>query len=116
MNSHSTNMSNPPPSSASKHSGTPSPNAMGNAPSPAASKHAGTPIPTASPTKTYAGIYKQLPHGAMTTDNTQGTITHAIGYIDRFLEFHGVEERFSTLTDTALKGDHFIHLWNNLTF
>ena len=45
----------------------------------------------------------------MTADNTQGTITCAIGYIDRFLEFQGVEERFSTLTDDNLEGDHFIH-------
>ena len=78
-------MSNPPPSSASKHSGTPSPNA------------------DASPAKTHAGIYNPLPRGAMTADNTQGTITRAIGFIDRFFEFQGVEERFLTLTDAALE-------------
>jgi hypothetical protein len=51
----------------------------------------------------------------MTADYTQGTLTRAMGYIARFLEFQGVEERFSILTDEDLEGDHFIHPWNNFT-
>jgi hypothetical protein len=89
---------------------------MSHTPSPGASKAAGMSTTKASPANKGAGICPPLPRGAMTAENTQATITRAIKYIDKFLQFQGVEERFSTLTNENVEGDHFRHLWNNLNF
>ena len=52
----------------------------------------------------------------MIASNPCDIITCVIGLIDKFIELKGVEERFSTLINENIEGDHFCHIWENLNF
>lgn len=55
-----------------------------------------------------------LPIGAMNAANTADGLASAIKYVDKFFIARGVRERYSTLTDEDVEGDHLRHIFDNL--
>ena len=71
--------------------------------------------PSQSPNNPYAAsLLGPLAMGAMHAPNTTVGFATAIKYIDNFFEARGVGERFYTLEEEHVEGDHLRHIFDNL--
>ena len=71
--------------------------------------------PSQSPNNPYAAsMLGPLAMGAMHAPNTAVGFATAIKYIDNFFEARGVGERFYTLEEEHVEGDHLRHIFDNL--